>query len=73
MIRVMSDKTHECRSGFKVDAKWVGNALDEIIEEDTLIDERLDEPCVKKLIELKNYLRFKGNSRREDGDLSLWG
>ena len=68
MIKVMPDKTRECRSGFKVDAKWVGTALDEILDEPEMQNQ-----CISpKLIELKNYLRFKGNSKREDGDFSLW-
>ena len=64
----MSDKTHECTSGFKVDAKWVGTAIDEILDEPEMQNQHIS----PRLIELKNYLRFKGNSRREDGDFSLW-
>ena len=66
-IRVTHDDTRECTSGFKVDAKWVDTALDDIIEED--MKSIIVPP---KLIELRDYLRFKGNSRREDGDMRLW-
>ena len=55
-------------SGFGCDAKWVGNTLDEILFE---MEER-DIKIPKELLELKQYLRHKGNTRLEDGDFSLW-
>lgn len=68
MIEVTKDDTKECRSGFKVDAKWVGDAIDEILCEEKMQNQYIS----PRLIELKNYLRFKGNSLRELDDMSLW-
>ena len=65
-IDVIPDNT--MAGGFKTNAKWVGNALDEIISE--MIGKHQKVPI--KLIELKQFLRFKGNSMREKGDLRLW-
>ena len=65
-IVVESDNKYP--SGYGVDSKNVGNALDEIFDE----MDRKKIKIIPKLMELKQYLRFKGNSRREQGDLSLW-
>lgn len=55
-------------TGFAIDAKWVGNALDEIISE--MEEKGIDIPL--ELLELKQHCRCKGNSRIEYGDTSLW-
>lgn len=48
--------------------KCVGNVLDHIIfemeEKDLIVPE--------ELIEFKQWCRFKGNSKRENGDNSMW-
>ena len=55
-------------SGFGCDAKEVGNMLDDILDE----MEEQDIKILPELLELKQHLRFKGNTRRENGDKSLW-
>jgi hypothetical protein len=54
--------------GFWVDAKQVGNALDEIFS----VMEARGIEIIPELMELKQYLRFKGNSLREHGDFRYW-
>ena len=56
---------------FQIDihqGKCVGNVLDLIIDE--MEEQEYKVPV--ELIELKQWLRFKGNSKRENGDESLW-
>ena len=66
LIVVMADSNYP--SGFGVDAKNVGNALDDILSK----MEEYEIEILPDLIELKQYLRLKGNSKREQHDLSLW-
>jgi len=66
LIGLRRDDTY--LSGYGCDAKNVGNMLDEILDE-------MEEQKIKilpELLELKQYLRFKGNSKLENGDSSLW-
>jgi len=65
---IIVERDEKYPAGYGVDAKNVGNALDEILDE-------MEEKKIRilpKLMELKQYLRFKGNSKRENGDTSLW-
>ena len=56
------------KSGFGCDAKWVGTMLDEIIGD--MGDKKIK--ILPELLELKQHLRHKGNSRLDNGDGSLW-
>jgi hypothetical protein len=67
-VNLRNDPEEGKGSGYICDAKWTGTALDEIIWEMEV--QGYDVPL--ELVELKNYLRFKGNSHREEGDYSLW-
>jgi predicted RNase H-like nuclease (RuvC/YqgF family) len=58
-------------SDFKIDmqdGKCVGNSLDEILF--AMEEQEMTVPA--ELMELKQWLRFKGNSARENGDASMW-
>jgi hypothetical protein len=48
--------------------KDIGNSLDKILF--TMEQRKMQVPA--ELMELKQWLRFKGNSQREQGDDSLW-
>lgn len=55
-------------SGFGCDSKWVGNFLEEIFEEMRAKNIKI----IPELLELKQYLRFKGGAKIDQGDYSLW-
>lgn len=65
---IFLEQDDKFKSGYGVDAKWVGNALDDIL---FYMDEH-NIRIIPELQELKQFLRFKGNSRREQGDFRYW-
>lgn len=66
VIFIESDKKFP--SGFGVDAKNVGSALDDVL----CYMQKHNIRIIPELYELKQYLRLKGNSLREQGNDKYW-